>query len=302
MDWNKAKKIILLVLVILNAVLFVLNRYYNTDYRITQSEENAVYKLLSQNEIGIYTDLIDEYKPMKELDVTVVAPNIEELKRMFFNNGETVEIEVEFDKTILRSYSATLIAKDSQLKYECPTGTGETIGLGKDAARKLSESFMKQMGDNYSNYSLDRITYKNGGYQLEYYEYYKGYKVFCNYCIFFIDDSGIRTIDFENYEINGFVEHNRDICSSVEAVLTYIYDGKNFTPGEKFIENIEIGYALKEFEQTVDGSKLRLVPCYYIHLLNQDEPFVVYAYSNTAKSEILNMTDGGVILENDVEK
>lgn len=301
MDWSKAKKIIFLVLVILNAVLLGLNWYYNTDYRITQAEESAVYKLLSQKEIGIYTNLIDEYKPMKELDVTVVAPNIQELKKMFFKNGETVEIEVEFDQTILRSYSATLIAKDSQLKYECQTGTGETIGLGKEAARKLSDSYIRNMGARYDNYVLDRITYKNGGYQLEYYEYYKGYKVFCNYCIFFIDDSGIKTIDSENYEINGFVEHYRDICSSAEAVMTYIYDRENHYHGDKFIEDIEIGYALKEFEQTVDGSKIRLVPCYYIHLLNENEPFVVYAYSNTAKSDILNITDD-VTVENNIEE
>ena len=46
---------------------------------------------------------------------------------------------------------------------------------------------------------------------------------------------------------------------------------------------MEIGYALKESEEIVDGSKIRLVPCYYIYLLNEDEPFVVYAYTNTAK-------------------
>ena len=222
MDWNKAKKIIIIMLVALNAALFLANRYYNNSYRLTQAEEEAVYKILSQNGIGIYTDLNAEYKPMKQLDVTVSSPDIDELKNMFFDDDEIVETEIEFEQTVLKSYSAELLAEDSKLSYSCPTGKGELDGVGKEAAKKLSEDFINRMGGNYSRYVLDRITYKNGGYQLEYYEYYKDFKVFCNYCIFFIDESGIKTIECENYEINGFVEESRDICASSEAILTYI--------------------------------------------------------------------------------
>ena len=294
LDWRKAKKIIIIVLIALNAGLFILNRFYNNDYHLQQSEETAVYKLLSQNGIGIYTELIKDYKPMKQLDVTVTSPDLDELKRMFFDEGEAVETEVEFEQAILKSYSSELIAEDSRLSYICPTGKGELNGVGKDAARKLAEEFMKKFGNSYSDYVLDRITYKNGGYQLEYYEYYKGYKVFCNYCIFFIDESGIKTIESENYDINGFVEDSREICASSEAILTYIHDSKNRESSGAFIEDMEIGYALKESEEIVDGSKIRLVPCYYIYLLNEEEPFVVYAYTNTAKTtENLRMPASG---------
>ncbi len=287
MDWGKTKKIIIFILIVLNIALFMMNKYYNNDYRLSQSEETAIYKLLSQNGIGIYTDLIEEYKPMKQLDVTVAAPDIDELKSMFFDEGESVDIEIEFDQVILRSYSAELIAEDSRLSYSCPTGSGEISGLGKDAAKKLSRSFMDKMGESYSGYVLDRITYKNGGYQLEYYEHYKGYKVFCNYCIFFIDDYGIKSIESEKYDINGFVEESREICASSDAVLTYMYSNRESTG--KFIESMEIGYTLRESEEIVDGSKIRLVPCYYIYLLNNEEPFVVYAYTNTAKNSGLSV-------------
>lgn len=255
MDWRKAKKIIIIVLIALNAGLFILNRFYNNDYHLQQSEETAVYKLLSQNGIGIYTELIKDYKPMKQLDVTVTSPDLDELKRMFFDEGEAVETEVEFEQAILKSYSSELIAEDSRLSYSCPTGKGELNGVGKDAARKLAEEFMKKLGNSYSDYVLDRITYKNGGYQLEYYEYYKGYKVFCNYCIFFIDESGIKTIESENYDINGFVEDSREICASSEAILTYIHDSKNRESSGAFIEDMEIGYALKESEELLTAQK-----------------------------------------------
>ncbi len=289
MDWGKAKKIIIFLLIALNIALFAMNRYYNSDYRLTQAEENAIYKLLSQNDIGIYTELIEEYDPMKQLDVTVASPDIEELKSMFFDEDENVETEIEFDQLILRTYSAEVIAEDSKISFSCPTGYGEISGVGNDAAKKLAQSFMERMGESYSDYVLDRITYKNGGYQLEYYEYYKGYKVFCNYCIFFIDDYGIKSIESENYDINGFVEENRDICASSEAVLTYMYSSSG-SDTARFIESIELGYDLRESEEIVDGSKIRLVPCYYIYLLNEDEPFVVYAYTNTARTTTAAVT------------
>jgi len=300
MNWKKAKRIIIIMLIALNAVLLCANRFYNNDYRLTQDEENAVYKLLAQNGIGIYTDLIDEYSPMKQIDVTVSSPDIDELKTMFFNADDSVDVSVELEKTVMKSYSAELIAENSKISYSCPTGCGELNGVGKKAAEDIADSFLKKLGTDYNSYVLDRVTYKNGGYQLEYYEYYKGYKIFCNYCTFFIDDSGIKTIESEDYDINGFVEETKEICSSSEAILTYIYDSKNNDNSGKFIEDMEIGYDFKESEETIDGTKIRLVPCYHIYLLNEDKPFSIYAYTNKskAKSDSLAMaaTEGSSVL------
>ncbi len=303
MDWRKAKKIIMVMLIALNAVLLCANRYYNNDYRLTQDEENAVYKLLAQNGIGIYTNLIDDYAPMKQIDVTVSSPDIDELKAMFFDADDAVDVNVELEKTVMKSYSAELIAENSKISYSCPTGCGDMTGVGKKAAEDLADSFLRKMGSDYDSYVLDRITYKNGGYQLEYYEYYKGYKIFCNYCTFFIDDNGIKTIESEDYDINGFVEETKEICSSSEAILTYIYDTKNSDSTGRFIEDMEIGYDFKESEEIIDGTKIRLVPCYHIYLLNEDKPFAVYAYTNKSKtrSDSLSMAavDSSVILDNE---
>lgn len=299
MDWRKAKRIIIVMLIALNAVLFAANRFYNNAYRLTQDEERAAYKLLAQNGIGIYTNLITDYSPMKQLDVTVVSPDTEELKAMFFDPNDSVDANVELEKTVMESYSSKLIAENSKISYLCQTGYGDITGVGKKAAQDLASSFLKKMGTKYSSYVLDRITYKNGGYQLEYYDYYKGYKVFCNYCTFFIDDSGIKTIESEYYDINGFVEKSNEICSSAEAILTYIYDTRDFDSDGRFVEDLEIGYDFKESEEIIDGTKIRLVPCYHIYLINEDKPFAVYAYTNKSKSRTdeLSLADSNGFIE-----
>ncbi len=283
MNWKQAKRIMTVMLAALNIVLFVVNRYYNNDYRLTQDEENAAYRILAENGIGIYTNFITEYKPMRQLDVTVSDPDIDELKSIFFDADDAVDVTADIEKTVMHSYSAELTVENSKISYVSNTGIGEINVLGNSAAQSLASDFIHKMGDKYSAYVLDRVIYKNGGYQLEYYEYYKGYKIFNNYCIFFIDENGIRSIESEDYDINGFAESSEDIYSSAEAVLTYIYENKNESNAGKFIEEMEIGYDFKDTDEIVDGSKMRLVPCYRIYLLNEDEPFTIYAYTNKAK-------------------
>ena len=48
MDWEKAKKIVIIVLIILNAGLYGLNYNKNERYKVTQSEEKAIYNVLGK--------------------------------------------------------------------------------------------------------------------------------------------------------------------------------------------------------------------------------------------------------------
>ena len=117
MNWKQAKRIIIVMLAALNIVLFVVNRYYNNDYRLTQDEENAAYRILAENGIGIYTNFITEYKPMRQLDVTVSDPDIDELKSIFFDADDAVDVTADIEKTVMRSYSAELTVENSKISY-----------------------------------------------------------------------------------------------------------------------------------------------------------------------------------------
>ena len=64
----------------------------------------------------------------------------------------------------------------------------------------------------------------------------------------------------------------------------YIYSNNGVDKTGGFIEDIELGYDFRASESVVGGSRITLVPCYYIYLINSDEPFAVYAYDNTVKT------------------
>ena len=64
MEWQKAKKFVVVLLVILNACLAVLNYQQNRESAMTASQEKAIFEVLSKNGITMYTDLITETEPM----------------------------------------------------------------------------------------------------------------------------------------------------------------------------------------------------------------------------------------------
>ena len=283
MEWKKAKTIIMVALIIVNAILFVANRYYYEDYSMSQSEEKAIYDLLEKNNITLNTSLIKSYDPMSRLSVTVSLADTDKMKDIFFDKDESVETTMEFEQRIFTSFQSKLIIEGNKIRFTSITGKGDLSVLSKDSAQILAESFLSKLGDEYSGYILDTVTFKNGGYQLEYYEYFKGYKIFCNYCKFFIDDNGIKSIESENYKIDGFVDDTQEIVSVGEALLSYVYlrGGSNIN---RIIEDIRIGYDIEQEEGIVDGTKVNLVPCYNIYELSYDDPIVVYAYNNDIKN------------------
>ena len=55
MDWNRVKSIFIYILIAINIGLLALNYKEGQKYTLTSEQEKAVYELLSNNNIGIYT-------------------------------------------------------------------------------------------------------------------------------------------------------------------------------------------------------------------------------------------------------
>lgn len=83
MEWQKAKKFVIVLLVILNACLAVLNYQQNRESAMTASQEKAIFEVLSKNGITMYTDLITDTEPMSRLECMVPTYTKEDLERAF---------------------------------------------------------------------------------------------------------------------------------------------------------------------------------------------------------------------------
>jgi len=67
MEWKAVKNLLLVLLLMINAVLGFFNYEQYQQNMLSSSQEKAIYEVLSQNRIILYTDLLTKFPPMRKL-------------------------------------------------------------------------------------------------------------------------------------------------------------------------------------------------------------------------------------------
>ena len=252
---------------------------------MTSEEERAVYKLLSDNNIGIYTGLIKKAEPMRQVAVTTPTFNNEDIRNTFFSADEEVKITVEFDSIDFRSDTKSVVIKGNTIFFECPQGTGSIPDFGRKAATDAAQKFISSVSFGYgTNIELEKISDCNGGYRIEYNEVFNNEKIFSSSRTVCVTKDGIVSAEAEFYIAEGYTGERRQICSCDEALLTVMYAVEALeggVPPGAYIEKVEIGYNFQSGNDISEVSVLKLVPCYRVYVSPVDTPFVVNAYTNS---------------------
>ena len=141
MEWQKAKKFVVVLLVILNACLAVLNYQQNRESAMTASQEKAIFEVLSKNGITMYTDLITETEPMSRLECMVPTYTKEDLERAFFD-GEKTTVVPSQTTTVYRTSSSELTVEGAHGTLTFPQVAKEKGELSRGDALKMAEEYM----------------------------------------------------------------------------------------------------------------------------------------------------------------
>ncbi len=282
MNWDKAKNIVILLLILLNVSLLGLNRYYSNErYALSRERENAIYEVLADNGIGIYTNLVDSFWPMRRLSVQITTLETDTLRKMFFEDGDEVKVTIEFNKTILRSGTKTLTIENNLIVYEDAAQAPEMQEIDRDTALSQSNAFLNGLGEEYAAFQLDNTKKTGEGYLFEYFSQYKGNKVFSIYSKISVDGAGVRRAEISYFKTESFTGQREEICSTDEAVLTFLKEiRREGRKGSVFIDSMELGYGLQEETEVAEGKHIRLVPCYRIHIIGREAPYMINAYTN----------------------
>ena len=91
MEWGNAKKFVIILLVLLNLALGVLNFRQRQENTMTAAQERAIFEVLSQNSITLYTELPTVSRPMPRLLAEVPSYSKETLERLFFDSKKTTD-------------------------------------------------------------------------------------------------------------------------------------------------------------------------------------------------------------------
>ncbi|WP_304507098.1 two-component system regulatory protein YycI [Anaerotignum sp.] len=278
MEWAGAKRFVIVLLLILNIILAGLNIQQKRDNTMTSAQEKAIFEVLSQNGITLYTDLNIDTKPMYRLEAKVPSYSKEDLEAAIFD-GEKTKVSVG-TKTVYKTENEILTLEGDKGTFVDKTVEKGLINLNKEAAIKLAEHKMQQMEPIFGEYELCYSFKEEDGWRIDFCSIYKDEVVFSNHFSFFVSDQGIYQLDFTYCEITGMTQEKKEICMEDEALMTFMQEwNKRDSAEDAAIQKLEIGYDLMEQGQAVMGTGLFLEPCYRIYLMEESEPYLVNAYT-----------------------
>lgn len=279
MEWGNAKKFVIILLVILNVVLAGLNYRQRQANNMTSAQERAIFEVLSQNGITMYTELPTNAASMARLEVELPEYSKETLERLFFG-GEKTTVTVRGDQNIYRGETATLTVNGAQgllKRDDVEPGKGE---MTKADAQREAQKFMDGTEYFFGTYDEPLVREGEEGYRVDFYGLYKRENVFANYFSFLVTQGGIKEIEFEYCPVIGDSGEKRELAFSDEALLTFMREWKkNSGEQQATIHRIELGYDKMERSTASTDGAIYLDPCYRIYLLEEEEPYLVNAYT-----------------------
>lgn len=279
MEWQNAKKFVIVLLVILNACLAMLNFQQNRENAMTASQEKAIFEVLSKNGITMYTDLITDMEPMSRLACMVPTYTKEDLERAFFD-GEKTTVVPSQTSTVYRTSAAELTIEGARGDLVFPQVEKGKGDMSRGDALKTAEEYMERMEKNFGEFVSYDILETDEGYCVIFYEKYDDTIVFSNYFRVFVSEAGIYEVQLVYYPVVGYNGEKKDIFYGDEALLTFMRELRKKQPEGAFTVNrMELGYDLSDKESQTAEGMLYAVPCYRIYLMEQTEPYIINAYT-----------------------
>ena len=278
MEWSNAKKVVILLLLALNGVLFALNLQQAHQNSMTGSEERTVFEVLSEYGISLYTELLPDEDSMPRLTISVPEYTAEEISQLYFA-GEAVTEEDTEQGTHYTASTGSLVIQDGKEIYY-PIQTGETISdLGYDRAVQAAQTFLKSIPWMEQDMVLDQVKRTEAGFVVSFYGTYEQRGVFADWCKILVTENGVQQMEFTTGEITGFTGEEKEICRCDEALLTFLRSLRDREKTPLTIERIELGYDAQEGETLSAGTQINLIPCYRIYVVEWDAPFSVNAFT-----------------------
>lgn len=275
MDWDIAKKTVICILIVLNAVLFFFNYKGSQDYKISYTREKAAIEVLSEKNVYIYTELEDDYSPMKKISIKPLYVTRDDIVKDFFKD-EDVKISIEFGNNILKSNTKTITYKDNtiQVIYNQDNNIIEEFNYKK--AEKLAKNMLVDIeGDNNKYVFLDSIK-SDEIYTFIYCEKYKGNYIYPSRYEITVNNKGVESIKGTYCQIEGYIDEKSEIYGVDEALFTF----SDYIINSVTVDKIEIVYDYQSKDTKGTDISSKIVPYYFIYVMEEEKPYMVNAYTN----------------------
>ena len=285
MLWEKAKNLIIIFFLMLNAVLAALNYTQSSRHVLTAERRTAVISMLNQNKISIYIEILRDYKPRRILSVYGYEYDMEKKLAMLFpENADITRLEYDGREEyvcgdIVMTFSNGYIAYDNPSGlYPGVTLTAEAGVLSRSAAIAACEAFMSE---HFPDFVYDvSILPSDSGWRIFYRQVYQRNIIHTNFVEIVITPNGIEQLDIQYGKPAGFVGSPREICAPDEALLTFMQRIKDISGDSPVIINhMDLAY-IQDEPGLQKGAVYMTTPYYRVFVEHLDQPYLINAFTN----------------------
>ena len=298
MSMSRVKNIIILALLVVNLGLFGLLYLENRKFTLAKAQSDSIVRLLSQNEIGLYSEFISDVRPLRQLSVSRYSFSPEEIKSLFFGGADFTAQEAQ-NNIITYSSEGKTVKADSTSKrliFDDPEGTGK-IEFSALSAEKLCQEYVDNFNKLGFNLKKEKSFLQEGNPEAAY--YYVDYRTVYNDSVIYpsrlrfkVTSHGIIQIQAALVTVNGYKNDARKIYSNAEALFVLLYELKS-TYGDAnagiIIREMDIVYYFNESDiSNDDDSGFIASPAYRFNLSANiggektllREPILINCYTN----------------------
>ena len=277
MDWEKAKKLTIFFLCLLNIALFGLIYNNNRAYRLSSSQEQLITSVLQRNNIICYVEVLKNFTPMRQIEMQKSEYDHDLVLDIFVQDKESLRQSMERNRVIYRNENETLTIDDAEISYR-NRNDGGTSNITVEEAERIGREFLRSLsklgGSFVADGNLPAETEE--GYLFQFRESYRGYIINSNYAEITVNENGVARVEFMYYKPVFFVGVRREICSADEALLTVMHgikDSEENGSEPRFITKMDIVYH--------DNLSFWATPYYRVFVSGFDKPFLINAYENS---------------------
>ncbi|MCL2016446.1 MAG: hypothetical protein FWG68_09405 [Defluviitaleaceae bacterium] len=287
MRWERAKSFIIIFFAATNIILALLIHHEAEAHSLTTERETALNTVLARNNIVLTNQLVNNFAPMRLLQLDNYDYDIDRLLAMFFPEDADIAhaTATNFDEFTWQNSQLTI--SNGYIAFVAGHGV---IGVPEIAAAiELTQNFIDTY---YPHFILDinstRLA-RRGGLRLFYRQEYQGQIIHTNFVEFLVTGYGdnlaeivIEEVDIQYGVPIGFMYLPQNLVGPDEALLTFMQNIRLQNTETIFINHMDIAYfqTMSGLRENYLPTNVYATPFYRIFVEGYDSPFLINAHTN----------------------
>lgn len=258
MEWNKAKNLILILLIVVNIILLVLNIYKINSNTVSEERIQNISNICQNNDISINCALPEGIMSAPQLSIKKYDYDYVKLQQIFFGSITDVKRTDDITSSIFTRDNEKLTVENSRVNFTTQN---------RDYAQ-----YVNNISELLGKFDIERKC----GNMIYYFQNYSGTPIFSNYICIDLSSSDKMIITLNYNTVQKTVGSRRKVIGADEAIYCAIDSINNDIEGSKQITMVEKGYYDSRTSLTQEAA---IPPVYAIYV--NDKIYYVNSYTGS---------------------